>query len=70
MSAGVEFSEPQLARLRDQLGLDPDATEPVVEAALVLALDLAPELVREVDRVLADEFAYLQFAAPFGWLDP
>lgn len=65
--ATVEFGPETYAELARRLGLPADTPAPVVEAEMVLRLDLDAELVREVDQVLWDEFAYLGFCGALGW---
>jgi hypothetical protein len=70
-SRGVELTPVQLAEARRKLGLPADAPELVVQAAIMLDLGLADELIAEVESVLGPEMEFIEMASRFGWrLDP
>jgi hypothetical protein len=68
VSGTVKFSPEQFAEARRALGLPPDASERSVEAAVVLSLGAADDLIADVDETMDAEACYLASALRLGWL--
>jgi hypothetical protein len=66
--SSVGFTAEQFAEARRALGLPPDAPERVVEAAVILDLGAADDLIADVDRVLTTELEFLTDGARLGFV--